>query len=356
MIKLLHAADFHLDSAFSALPPDRASQRRQEQRLALQALSGLCREHGCDAVLLSGDLFDGVRVYRDTLDALRQFFADCGADVYIAAGNHDYLSPGSPYLTERWPENVHLFPSEKITKYEQGQLHIYGASFTAPEMPPLLEGFHAEDPQAVNVMVLHGELSPNSPYAPLTTAQIAASGLQYLALGHVHAESCACAGKTTYAYPGCLMGRGFDECGQKGALLVTLDGCECRTEFLPIPTRRYELLEVPAGDDPLAAVLAALPEDTQNDCYRILLTGESDPVALPSLERTLTPRFYSLSLRDRTLPKTNLWAGCGEDTLRGHFLQELKAAYDIADERTRRILAQSARMTLALMDGREVTL
>lgn len=356
MIRLLHAADFHLDSAFSALPPERAAERRQEQRFALQALSALCRERGCDAVLLSGDLFDSARIYRDTLDALRRFFADCGAEVFIAAGNHDYLSPGSPYLTERWPENVHLFPSEKITKYKQGQLHIYGASFTAPEMPPLLEGFHAEDPQAVNVMVLHGELSPNSPYAPLTTAQIAASGLQYLALGHVHAGSCACAGKTTYAYPGCLMGRGFDECGQKGALLVTLDGCECRTEFLPIPTRRYELLEVPAGDDPLAAVLAALPEDTQNDCYRILLTGESDPVALPSLERTLAPRFYSLSLRDRTLPKTNLWAGCGEDTLRGHFLQELKAAYDIADERTRRILAQSARMTLALMDGREVTL
>ena len=33
MVKLLHAADLHLDSAFSALPPEKAAQRRAEQRL-----------------------------------------------------------------------------------------------------------------------------------------------------------------------------------------------------------------------------------------------------------------------------------------------------------------------------------
>ena len=358
MIRLLHAADFHLDSAFSSLSADCAARRRQEQRFALQALSGLCRAHRCDAVLLSGDLFDSARVYRDTLDALRQFFADCGAEVFIAAGNHDHLSPGSPYLTERWPENVHVFPSEKISCFPMERLHlnVYGASFTAPEMPPLLEGFHVSDPQAVNVMVLHGDLQPNSPYNPINGAQISASGLDYLALGHVHAAQSGKAGTAAYGWPGCLMGRGFDECGQKGAFLVELDDGACRTEFLPVRTRRYEILQVEAGSDPLAAVLSALPEDTQEDCYRILLKGESAPIDLSVLERALSPRFFSLSLRDRTLPQTDLWAGCGEDTLRGHFLQELKSKYDEADENTQRILAQAAKLTLALMEGREVTI
>ena len=36
MVKLLHAADLHLDSAFSALPPEKAAQRRAEQRLVLE--------------------------------------------------------------------------------------------------------------------------------------------------------------------------------------------------------------------------------------------------------------------------------------------------------------------------------
>lgn len=69
MVKLLHAADLHLDSAFSALPPEKAAQRRAEQRLVLERLTAL--SEGCAAVLLAGDLFDSARVYRDTLEALR---------------------------------------------------------------------------------------------------------------------------------------------------------------------------------------------------------------------------------------------------------------------------------------------
>ena len=32
MLTFLHAADFHLDSPFHALPPEQAAERRQEQR------------------------------------------------------------------------------------------------------------------------------------------------------------------------------------------------------------------------------------------------------------------------------------------------------------------------------------
>ena len=53
MVKLLHAADLHLDSAFSALPPEKAAQRRAEQRLVLERLTAL--SEGCAAVLLAGD-------------------------------------------------------------------------------------------------------------------------------------------------------------------------------------------------------------------------------------------------------------------------------------------------------------
>ena len=37
MLTFLHAADFHLDSPFHALPPDQAAERRQEQRQLLTA-------------------------------------------------------------------------------------------------------------------------------------------------------------------------------------------------------------------------------------------------------------------------------------------------------------------------------
>ena len=38
MPKIIHGADFHLDSAFAGLPPEKARQRRRESRELLDAL------------------------------------------------------------------------------------------------------------------------------------------------------------------------------------------------------------------------------------------------------------------------------------------------------------------------------
>ena len=164
------------------------------------------------------------------------------------------------------------------------------------------------------------------------------------------------AGATTYAYPGCLMGRGFDECGAKGALRVTIEEKQVRTEFVPVAGRTYEILSVAAGDDPLAAIRAALPPEHAGDCYRIELTGEADRVDVAALEDALGGEFFSLSVRDRTVPRKALWAEAGEDTLRGRCLRELKARCDAAEGGDRETAVQAARLLTALMDGREVAL
>lgn len=356
MIKILHAADLHLDSAFAALTGAQAAQRRREQRAALDRLAQLAAD--CDLVLLAGDLFDGARVYRDTLDALRRFCASTDAEIFIAPGNHDYFAPGSPYDTEGWGENVHIFTTPELRRVRLPRLNcdVYGAGFTAADMPPLLTDFHVADETVTNVMVLHGDLQPNSPYNALTTDEITAGGLDYLALGHVHAMQVGHAGATTYAYPGCLMGRGFDECGAKGALRVTIEEKQVRTEFVPVAGRTYEILSVAAGDDPLAAIRAALPPEHAGDCYRIELTGEADRVDVAALEDALGGEFFSLSVRDRTVPRKALWAEAGEDTLRGRCLRELKARCDAAEGGDRETAVQAARLLTALMDGREVAL
>lgn len=356
MLNILHAADFHLDSAFSALTPEQAAQCRREQRLALEKLAKLCE--GCDLVLLSGDLFDSARIYRDTLDALKHFFASVDAECFVAAGNHDFLAPGSPYLSEQWGDNVHIFKGAGIERFRLAHLNceIYGASFTAPEMPNLLRDFRVENPDAINLMVLHGELAAQSPYSPLSERDIAASGLDYLALGHVHTAQVQRFGRTACAYPGCLTGRGFDECGQKGALHVSLSKQECKTEFFPVADREYAVFSVDAGENPLIAAQNILSGGHQNDCCRVIFTGESDGIDLQALQAALEPLCFSLSLRDRTTPKTALWAGCGEDTLRGIALQRLKHEYDNADELRRETVIAAARLMTALMDGREAAL
>lgn len=356
MIKLLHAADFHLDSAFSSLSADLAAQRRSEQRLALDQLSKLCE--GCDIVLLSGDLFDSAYVYRDTLDALKACFASVSAQIFISPGNHDCLQSGCAYLTERWSENVHIFtkPTIECVRLSHLNCDVYGAGFTAKEQAPLLTNFHVNNENTINLMILHGDMQLQSSYNPITPAQIAASGLDYLALGHVHTRSVETVGATTYAYPGCMMGRGFDECGQKGVLRAEVCKGSARVEFLPIKSRKYEVLTIDVQENVLPSILAQLPNDCADDCYRLILTGESDPLNIDALQKILASRFFSLSIQDKTLPKQELWQAISEDTLRGHFLRELKAKFDTAEEEERQNIAQAASLVLALMDGREVQL
>ena len=112
MIKLIHGADFHLDSPFSGLAPDQAAQRRREQRELLSRLARLAREREAGLVLLSGDLLDGRQTYRETAQALAQTLGEIPCPVLIAPGNHDPYTAKSLYAALDWPDNVHIFSAE----------------------------------------------------------------------------------------------------------------------------------------------------------------------------------------------------------------------------------------------------
>ena len=134
--------------------------------------------------------------------------------------------------------------------------------------------------------------------------------------------------RTVCAWPGCPEGRGFDELGEKGFYEGTAadDGTISLT-FVPFARHRYEILEVDVtGKDPLTAVKAALPPDTAEDLYRILLTGETgeDGAGAAAIQDALADRFDTLEGRDATTVAADVWKRAGEDSLRGLFLRELR--------------------------------
>ena len=131
-MRILHAADLHLDSAFGALSSDQARQRRRESREILNTLADLVCKERVNLVLLSGDLFDGERVYPETIELLQGALKRMRCPVFISPGNHDPFVPKSPYAKEQWPENVHIFQTEKLTAVPVPELGcvVYGAAFT----------------------------------------------------------------------------------------------------------------------------------------------------------------------------------------------------------------------------------
>lgn len=360
MFKFIHAADFHLDSSFAALSPRQAAARRRESRELPARLAAYARENDISLMLLAGDLFDG-GVYRETAEALRDGLGQAGIPVFIAPGNHDWYGPKSPYAALKWPENVHIFKSRSIERVALPQCTVYGAAFTAPEQTDgLLAGFTAPEDGRPHLAVLHGELgAPASQYNPITEREAAVSGLDYLALGHIHkrGEPLRC-GKTTVAWPGCPEGRGFDELGEKGFYEGTVaDDGVVTLRFVSFARHRYEILSVDVtGQESGAAVAAALPPDTAGDLYRILLTGETEQeISTEVLRTALEQRFYALDLRDETRVSEDIWTGAGEDSLRGLFLRELKKKREAAENREARgAVDRAVRFGLAALEHRDL--
>jgi DNA repair exonuclease SbcCD nuclease subunit len=270
MIKILHAADFHLDSPFAALTEDKAAERRREQRQLLSQLAD--RAAGADLVLLSGDLFDSGRAYGETVEALAEFFGKIKARIFISPGNHDFYAPKSPYAHMRLGENVHVFASPQPCGVEVEELGcvVWGAAFTSERAEPPLRGFKVRNGGKINIMTLHGDTSfPDSPYGYISRSDIEESGLDYLALGHVHSFSgVQKAGKTYWAYSGCTLGRGFDETGEKGIIIGAVGKGICELEFCPRKGRRYGLVTgaLSGAADAAEAVLAALPVGRKGTC------------------------------------------------------------------------------------------
>lgn len=352
-MKILHTADWHLDTPFAGVPADQREFLRRELLKIPGKIARIAKEEGCGLMLISGDVFDGAYT-KDSLDAVRNALENCDIPVFVSPGNHDFCAPGSPWLEERWPENVHIFTGALDSVSVPGlDCRVYGAGYTSMDCEPLLEGFRAEGEERYHIAVLHGDPgSASSPYNAVTTAQVRASGLTYLALGHIHKAGSFTAGQTLCAWPGCPMGRGFDETGEKGVYLVDADAAELR--FVSLDTPRFYDLEAETGEAAAAALEEILPPAASDDVYRVTLLGSGEGAA-----EELYDRFRHLPhllLRDERTEKVDIWATAGEDTLEGVYFRMLRDALDGADEQTARQIGLAAEISRKLLEGREVVL
>ena len=356
MIRMLHTADWHIDAPLREFN----EIQRQELRRAMLTMPGqiadLCIREGCDIMLIAGDVFDGPWS-REGYEAVYHALERVEIPVFIAPGNHDPYRELSVWTTEPWPENVYFFRSPQISSYRIAELdcRIYGAAFTSDRSDSLLEGFLADCDERHALMLLHGDpTSVSSPYGPVTSLQVREAGLEYVALGHIHTTGRFTAGAGVCAWPGCPMGRGFDETGLKGVLIAEVsDSVELR--FVPLTVPRFYSHTVEAGVSPLDAVAALLPPGGSRDHFRIRVTGEADPDRMEQLRRQF-PEHPNLTLLDETVSTVDVWDSAGEDNLAGLFFKLLRdQAYD-ADPKTAETLELAARIGRRILDGREVKL
>ena len=193
MIRIIHAADLHLDSPFESLDAEKASVRRSEQRALLERIAAEVNQRNADLLFLAGDLLDSGSAYAETGEALLAALGKVRVPVLIAPGNHDWYSRRSPYALLPFSDNVHIFRTPRLESVFLPELgaRVWGAGYTSPSCEALLRGFHAPAEEGVTqLLVLHAEPGrAGSPYCPVTEEELSQSGMRYAALGHIHLGS-----------------------------------------------------------------------------------------------------------------------------------------------------------------------
>lgn len=257
-MKLVHAADLHVDSALRGLerydgaPTDRV---RDASRRALVALVDLCVSERAALLLLAGDVFDGSwKDYNTGLFFVSQLvrLRDAGTRVVLVRGNHDAAS--SVVKNLRWPEHVRELSASRpeTVVYDDLGVAVHGQSFAtravsedlASRYPPPIAG-------ALNVGLLHTALDGrpgHDPYAPTQLGVLTGKGYDYWALGHVH-EREVLASDPWVVFPGNLQGRHARETGPKGATVIEVeDGRVRAVEHRVLDVVRWSQIHVDAED------------------------------------------------------------------------------------------------------------
>lgn len=338
-VRILHTADLHLGASLSFLGGTKRATRKAELLLCLDRLFSLCRTNEIPLLILSGDVFDSNAVDTDIVTAFLSSVKNNGqVRVVFAAGNHDPLTSDSPFLNNSLPENLTVLGTDDTCVYfEDINTRVYGKSFKSVYMAAS-ERFSITPPgdNVINIMVLHGDLGSDtvSPYNSISQEFLRNSGMDYVALGHIHTFSGV---KQTdsvyYAYPGCPEPHGFDESGNAGVICAEVGKNYLKHRFVPTAARTHETVNIDisaATDNETAASVildelkSRFGENYGKNLYKIILTGglsEEVRINTAEIKARLDNEVFYLKIKNCTHIDTDLSVLAHENTLKGKFVK-----------------------------------
>ena len=305
-MKLIHCADLHLGSRMeSGLPPAKAQERRMELLHTFVNMVERASSEGVEAMLLCGDLFDTEQVSVRTKSVVRNTIeAHPEIMFYYLRGNHDRMERTS---TERI-QNLRTFNDgwttyEQVSEYGQGE-----------------EGIALRD--------LRGR------------------DIDYLALGHVHSfRQEKLDEQGIWCYSGCLEGRGFDECGTKGYVMLETVAQHLVPTFVLVAKRTLrevviEVTETYTEQEIMAQIQGQLTEIPSQDLIKIVLKGQVSPecdLDLLWMKRKLESDYYFLKIKDQTKVAVRAEDYQYDRSLKGEFVRLVQET-DLSEEDQSEIL------------------
>ncbi len=187
-VVVVHSSDLHVDDNATARIYD------GDGTMGLRHVLEAARAVSADVVLLAGDIFEHNRLPLSLLDATARLLDDAGMPVVILPGNHDPLISESAYHRGGVadPANVHVIgvTHDQAVTFADLDLEIWGhAHRDYDDMSPLRRPRKRRTGWQIATAHGHYEAKPDMstdlrPSWLISDAQIAATGADYVALGH----------------------------------------------------------------------------------------------------------------------------------------------------------------------------
>ena len=338
-MKIIHTSDLHIASPLtSRLSARRAARRRKEiagvpERLAMEA-----RRIGASVIMIAGDLFDSEKVTAEDVEKLRDVISAYSDLKFVyVMGNHE----GGTLKKYDMPDNFVSATSDEWQYIDVGELRI---SARAKCFPGMFDDLEVRE--GVNIALLHGELSNSKSEGAVNLNEAAKAGINYLAMGHYHSYSAITVTDSCVAvYSGTPEGRGFDEVGECGYVLVDTDGGVSH-KFVPFSIRTLHDISLDTNGKVRTLELESMIKSTlskisEDDLVKLRLTGERRIEEKPdakALTERLTGRFAHIEVIDETRPEIKPEELMYDKTLKGEFIRLVLADAELEENEKYRII------------------
>ena len=355
-MKIIHCGDIHLDSAmgsnFSAV---QSRERNAELCATFGHMVSFAVREQVQAVLIAGDLFDSGYVTARTIDyILEQMRNAAEVTFFYLRGNHDACSDAFEGMA--LPVNLKTF-GNCWTDYPCGDVVITGMEPEGNDWYSMYDRLELND-QRLNIVMLHGQIGTQAGVEQIALPRLKGKGIDYLALGHLHRyHQGQLDMDSQYCYCGCLEGRGFDECGEKGFVLLETDGHRLISRFVPFASRMLHEIFVDITDlDTVTQMLNAMKQASsgisRDDLVKFVLHGTftlQTQKDIPFLQKMLEQDFYCVKITDESRLKIQMKNYAFDMSLKGEFVRLVQAS-DCSDEEKEQIICCGIRA----LSGEEV--
>lgn len=274
-MKIIHCADIHLGSKINSALASIGYERKIEVRNTFMRMCEYACKNDIHIILLAGDVFDSDNPLKKDKDNFYMTIRNYPSiDFLYLKGNHDIKA-----LYEDIPLNLKYF-NDTWTKYQYDNLVISGLEITASNQNSFYDTLNLKE-ETLNIVMLHGMVSDTKGLNLIKINDLKDKNIDYLALGHVHSyKEYRIDSRMVACYSGCLEGRGFDEIGAKGFIVLdVLD--KIKYEFVPFCFRTIHEIEIDiSGAQAVNDVTKKINQEVEfnkNDIYKLVLKGEVSP-------------------------------------------------------------------------------